>query len=286
MSKSKRVDKEMEENIVQFCGITGASDKDARKFLEKYKRMDQAMDAYYNDPNALAATEKRQGSGPSTSKLNSLFDRYKDPNGEDITADGTIKLCSDLGVDPEDVVLLAVAFELKSPRLGEWNKKGWTDGWKQLGCDNIQAMTTSLGKLRDKLGSDPDYFQQVYNHTFDFARAEGQRSLALEMAQAFWGLLLPHGLKGGALSHINNKDEDEDEDMSGEEGWQEEHTQWWFEFLNEKKFKGISKDTWVVFRDFVRTIDSKFEKHDVDAAWPSAVDDFVEWVKEKKEKSK
>lgn len=47
--------------------------------------------------------------------------------------DGTIKLCEDLDVNPEDVVLLAVAFELKSPRVGEWNKQGWTEGWKALG---------------------------------------------------------------------------------------------------------------------------------------------------------
>ncbi len=32
------------------------------------------------------------------------------PDDDDITVDGTIKLCEDLGVDPEDVVLLAVAF--------------------------------------------------------------------------------------------------------------------------------------------------------------------------------
>lgn len=47
--------------------------------------------------------------------------------------DGTIKLCEDLGVNPEDVVLLAVAYNLKSPRMGEWSRKGWLDGWKALG---------------------------------------------------------------------------------------------------------------------------------------------------------
>ncbi len=56
----------------------------------------------------------------------------KDPDGDEITVDGTIKLCEDLSVDPEDVVLLAVAFELKSPRLGTWTKQGWIEGWKNL----------------------------------------------------------------------------------------------------------------------------------------------------------
>jgi hypothetical protein len=57
-----------------------------------------------------------------------------DPDGEDITMEGTMQLCEDLGVNPdEDCVLYAIAFELKSPRMGEWNKKGWTEGWKNLG---------------------------------------------------------------------------------------------------------------------------------------------------------
>ena len=42
-------------------------------------------------------------------------------------------MCEDLAVDPEDVVLLAVAYELKSPRMGVWNRKGWVDGWKRIG---------------------------------------------------------------------------------------------------------------------------------------------------------
>ena len=135
-----------------------------------------------------------------------------DADGEEITTDGTIKFCTDLDVDPEDVVLLAVAYELKSPRMAVWSKKGWTDGWKELGyvlcfpggftvlfiaticsmqtdplflysvrflsrCDSIGAMKAALPKLKDKLANDRTYFRKVYLYTFDFARAEGQRIL-------------------------------------------------------------------------------------------------------------
>lgn len=138
--------------------------KDARKFLTKHKRLDLAVDAYYTSPAASKAPA-------STSKLNALFDKYKgavlvllslstrarhscgfamslvvvshrcpgrfrvhtEPDGDDISVDGTIKLCEDLDVDPEDVVLLAVAYELKSPSMGQWSRKGWVDGWKALG---------------------------------------------------------------------------------------------------------------------------------------------------------
>lgn len=58
---------------------------------------------------------------------------YADRHGDNITTDGTIQLCQDLAVDPEDVVLLAVAYELKSPGMAEWTRQGWIDGWKSLG---------------------------------------------------------------------------------------------------------------------------------------------------------
>ena len=91
---------------------------------------------------------------PSSSQLEKIFNQYKgasihylaldlfhsnsilklDPDEDDITVEGTLSLCKDLGVDPEDVVLLAVACELQSPAVGRWRKAGWLQGWRGLGC--------------------------------------------------------------------------------------------------------------------------------------------------------
>lgn len=75
------------------------------------------------------------------------------------------------------------------------------------------------------------------------------------MAQGFWQILIPHGLEGGALAHVPspmNQDDDGDEIMDGsvgpEEGWREEHTQWWFEYLEQSGIKGVSKDVWQMVR--------------------------------------
>ena len=66
------------------------------------------------------------------------------------------------------------------------------------------------------------------------------------MAQGFWALLIPHGLQGGALSH---KSEDHDESMRvDEQGWQEEHTALWFEYLSAKNVRAVSKDVWHMVR--------------------------------------
>jgi DCN1-like protein 1/2 len=74
---------------------------------------------------------------------------------------------------------------------------------------------------------------------------------ATDTAQAFWSLLLPHAVQGGALAHVEDEN-DEDESMGdgpeSSEGWSDEHTQWWFDFLNEKGGKGVSRDTWNMVR--------------------------------------
>ncbi|OSD00057.1 DUF298-domain-containing protein [Trametes coccinea BRFM310] len=169
--------------------------------------------------------------------------------------------------------------------MGQWTRKGWTEGWKALGVDTIPAMKTTLDTLRRQLATDTDYFRRVYNYTFEFSRPPGQRSLGLDMAQGFWAILIPHGLQGGALAHVSSgQDADGDERMAAaeaEEGWKEEYTQWWFEFLEKSGLKGVSKDVWQMFLEFVRTIDSRFEKYDPEAAWPSTIDDFVEFARSK-----
>jgi DCN1-like protein 1/2 len=110
-------------------------------------------------------------------------------------------------------------------------------------CDSIESMRAYLPRLRTRLSSDHDYFRSVYIFTFDFARSEGQRSLATDSAIAFWQLLLPIGLSGRALAHIDSGD--------GDSGWKLEYNDWWFEFLNDKGGKGISKDTWHMVRALV-----------------------------------
>ncbi|KAG8933325.1 Scaffold-type E3 ligase [Tulasnella sp. 419] len=259
--------------IAQFRSITSAGQSDAIKWLRKtgYK-VDEAIDNWYSDPSGSASAQSRdQQSGSMVQKLNTMFDEYKDASGEAIGIDGTIALCQDLGVDPEDVVLLALACDLKSPSMGQWPKKEWIEGLKTQRVDSIPAFKSYIERLRKELSSEHAYFRQVYNYTFTFALNPGQRSLGLEEALAFWGLLIPAGLHGGALKPLDQSIQ----------GWSDEHTQWWFDFLKEKNVKGISKDTWNMFTDFVRSIDARFEKHDLEAAWPSLIDDFVEHAREK-----
>jgi DCN1-like protein 1/2 len=55
-----------------------SSPKDAKKFLDKYKRVDLAVDAYYTDPNQFGpSSTSRKSDSERISRLNALFDKYK-----------------------------------------------------------------------------------------------------------------------------------------------------------------------------------------------------------------
>ena len=41
--------------------------------------------------------------------------------------------------------------------------------------------------------------------------------------------------------------------------------------------RGIPRDTWNMFLNFVNTVDSDLSLYDDTEAWPSLFDDFVEW---------
>jgi len=261
--------------------------KEASSCLKKHNwRLDAAIDAYYSGPGA-SGNPAKAATDPATMerRIVDLFNKYKERDIDEIAIDGTLKFCEDLDVNPEDVVLLAVAYELKSPGVGAFPKDGWVEGWKRLHCDSIPKMKAQLAQLNSKLSNDTEYLQAVYNFTFNFAKSEGQRSIPIETAIAFWGLLLPAGQRGQALRHMDMTTDASTGDVtyhpSKEPGWKPEYNALWFEYLNEKGGKGISKDTWHMFFDFMRTIDAKFQKHDLDAAWPSAIDDFTEWAKER-----
>ncbi|KAF8130175.1 defective in Cullin neddylation protein 1 [Boletus edulis] len=258
--------------------------KEAKRYLDKHKRLDAAIDAYFQDSGS-----RRSGSGASTSKLITLFEKYKDPDGDIISTQGTVQFFTELGFKqdeeamdgPDDTPkLLSLAYELQSPRLGEWTRKGWTDGWKSIGCDTIDGMKTALTCLEAKLGTDPSYFRTVYTYTFNFARSEGQRSLVKDTALEYWKSLLHFGVGKEALRYMP-ADDAEDVDMDQGQGWTREHTEMWLEYMRARDDVAVSKDTWQMLPDFIRSFDGDFNKHDDQAAWPTIIDQFVEWAKQR-----
>ena len=48
---------------------------------------------------------------------------------------------------------------------------------------------------------------------------------------------------------------------------------------------GISRDTWEYFYEWCKLVEGGLSQHDEEGAWPSIVDDFMDWVKENPDKT-
>ncbi|KAI3623287.1 DCN1 [Malassezia furfur] len=112
-------------------------------------------------------------------------------------------------------------------------------------------------------------YTTVYEYTFVFARSEGQKNLPVDVALTFWDLLVPY-----APSY------DGEGTRGAPPSFSARQYALWKQFLTEAaNVRIISKDTWTQFLEFTQEIDPHFATHDFDAAWPSLIDEFVEWAR-------
>ena len=54
----------------------------------------------------------------------------------------------------------------------------------------------------------------------------------------------------------------------------------WVEFVSENG-KAVTKDTWNLLLEFVTSVDPYLSNYDFDGAWPTMIDDFVVWARDR-----
>jgi DCN1-like protein 1/2 len=133
--------------------------------------------------------------------------------------------------------------------------------------DNIEKQKTLVLQRRGNLQtpSQRNVYKKLYKHTFLLARAPGQKGVLLDNAIEYWRLLF----SPPAIEWKTAKSPFLD---------------WWIEFLESQWKKSVNKDMWdqtLVFAE--KTLeDESLSFWDENSAWPSVIDDFVEWVREKR----
>ncbi|XP_044761819.1 DCN1-like protein 4 isoform X2 [Coccinella septempunctata] len=186
------------------------------------------------------------------------FREYTTADETDIIGpDGIERFCEDIGVEPENVLMLIIAFKMQARRMGFFTKEEWLKGFGDLHCDSIQKLQSKFDYLRSLL-NDPNTFKAIYRYAYDFARDKDQRSMDLDTAKAMLQLLL--GRTWSLYIYFS-------------------------QFLEQSKYKVINKDQWCNILEFSKTISIDLSNYDVDGAWPVMLDEFVEWLREYRAKT-
>ncbi|CAF2101885.1 BnaA05g26410D [Brassica napus] len=221
------------DKLQQFVAITGASDKNALQALKASDwQLEAAFDVFYSQPQP----------------------RSNDPYSDMILAEGISVLCSDLQVEPQDIVTLVLSWHMNAATACEFSKEEFFGGLHALGVDSIGKLQEKLSFMRSEL-KDEQKFHEIYNFAFGWAKEKGQKSLALDTAIGMWQLLFAER-EWPLVNH-------------------------WCDFLQDRHNKAISKDTWAQLLEFARTVDPALSNYDAEGAWPYLIDEFVEYLYDK-----
>ncbi|XP_047334778.1 DCN1-like protein 2 [Impatiens glandulifera] len=229
------------DKVQQLMTITGASEKIALQALKASDwHLEGAFDVFYNQTMVKFADSRN---------LEELYNRYKDPYADMILVDGITLLCTDLQVDPQDIVMLVLSWHMEAAIMCEFSKQEFIGGLQALGIDSLDKFRDKLQYMRSEL-KDEQKFREIYNFAFGWSKEKGQKSLALDTAIGMWQLLFAEK-QWNLVNH-------------------------WCEFLQARHNKAISRDTWSQLLEFARSVEPTLANYDAEGAWPYLIDEFVE----------
>ncbi|GJE87934.1 defective in cullin neddylation 1 (DCN1)-like protein [Phanerochaete sordida] len=223
-------------------------------------------------------------------RATALFTAYADPEDPStIGPEGFERLCNDADIPLEGAKPLILAWLLKAAEMAKISKAEWETGMAELQIGSSAALALALSDFDDlllankaapkpthasptkakKAASEPynrsryheaakdrrKTFGELYVFCFNLAKPPQARLIDIETGTALWSVLLApqYPIVDEILAFIAEKG----------------------------TYKGVNKDLWQMMLEFCRTVKPTLEGYDADGAWPTMIDEFVAWKKEK-----
>jgi len=184
------------------------------------------------------------------------FRSYLEGDSTEIEPAGTMKLCEDLNVAPENVALLVIAWKATAAKMGTFTSQEWLGCMQPLRVADAPTLASKLPQLTQLL-DDPATFKDVFRYAYQYLRSAlenpAQKSIDKESAMSMLKVLLT-----GRWSQLPL----------------------FLEFLKQHNIKVITRDQWQSIHEFQATVGDSLAAYNVDSAWPVLLDEYVEWARE------
>jgi len=192
----------------------------------------------------------------SNKRLADWFEKYRDPSEDRIGPTGIETFCNDVDVDPEDVLLIVLAYHLNATEMGYFSREEFINGFTTLKIDSTSKLKNNFSQFKKDL-ENPAVFKEIYKYAFNFAKERDKKIIELELAEGLLRLLL--------------------------KGYN--HVELFLAFLKQQSsYKSVNLDQWMSILEFTKTIKPDFSNYDENGAWPVLLDEFVDWYNEQNQK--
>lgn len=95
-------------------------------------------------------------------RVQKLFDVYKDALEDLILIDGIEKLCSDLQMSPEEFRILILAWKCDAHQMCRFTRTEFANGCIALQVDSVSSMKNKLSDVANDLNDNIEEFKSLY----------------------------------------------------------------------------------------------------------------------------
>lgn len=95
-------------------------------------------------------------------RVQKLFDTYKDTVEDLILIDGIERLCSDLQMSPEEFRILILAWKCDAHQMCRFTRSEFTNGCQALQVDSVLLMKNKLSDVANDLNHNTEEFKSLY----------------------------------------------------------------------------------------------------------------------------
>lgn len=178
------------DKVKKFIALTQTGEQTAIYCLNHNDwKLELASDNYFQNPDIYYRELNKNN-------IEKLFSSYRDGGDSNKMGwEGVIRFLDDLKLGHESEEVLIIAWKFKAATQCEFTREEFVNGFYNLGVDSLEKLRKKLAHVKESELKDSLKFKEFYQFTFNYAKDPGQKGLDLDVAIAYWNIVLTKKFK-------------------------------------------------------------------------------------------